>query len=79
MINKKANVGPVGAVLLFIFFIINWFIWLGKWITEIGQLAITSGNLSGIEAFFFANLNFFVFICLLLGVMGFIYFGGGQQ
>ena len=74
--NKKA-VGPIGAILLFMVFLAMWFIWLGAWINTVGDGAIAAGA-TGIEAFFYANLNFFVFICMILGVMGWIYFGGGD-
>ena len=72
--NKKANVGIVGAIILFAFFIINWFMWLGGWIATVGKDAVTSNGLTGLEAFAFSNLNFIVLICLILGMMGFMYF-----
>ena len=75
--NKKGMVGPVGAIFLFIFFLIIWFVWLGSWVNTVGQMAITEGGATGVEAFFYANLNVFIFIAMILGVMGFIYFGGG--
>lgn len=74
--NKKGEVGPIGAILLFIFFLINWFIWLGSWINQAGQLAIAQNGYTGVEAFFYANLNFMIFIIMILGIMGWIYFGG---
>jgi len=73
---EGSGVGIIGAIFLFIFFIIMWFVWIGGFMAQIGQGAIDAGNLSGIEAFFYANLNLVVFICLLLGMMGWAYFGG---
>lgn len=75
--NKK-GVGPIGAVFLFIVFLVMWFIWLGSWINNVGLQAITNNNLNGIEAFFFANLNFVLLICMILGMLGWMYFGGNQ-
>ena len=77
--NKKAQVGAIGFILLVVIFVINWAIWLGTWLSEVGQVAIIENNLTGVEAFFFANLNLWVFIALILGTMGFLYFGGGSN
>jgi len=66
--------GPIGAILLFIVFIINWFVWLGGWINQIGLMAVEENGLIGIEAFFYNNLNFMVLIGVILGTMGFMYF-----
>lgn len=74
--NKRGIVGPIGAVMLFLVFILMWFVWLGSWLNEVGQIMVTTNSLTGFEAFFFSNLNFVVLICMLLGMMGFMYFGG---
>lgn len=71
--NKKGETGPIAAIFLFIVFLLNWFVWLGAWINIAGDQAAI-GN-PGILAFFFHNLNFFIFICMLLGMMGWMYFG----
>lgn len=74
--NNKAQVGIVGVILLFLVFFIIWLAVLAPWITEMGQLSIQNGQLSGVEAFFVANLNLFIFIAAILGLMGWMYFGG---
>lgn len=76
--NKKAQEGPIGFIFLVAAFIIFWFVWLGGFLVDMGQLAITNGGMTGIEAFFYANLNVWVFICLVLGIIGFMYFAGRQ-
>ena len=76
--NHKGAVGPVGALFGFLVFLVIWFVWLGGFISQAGQIAIQSANLTGVEAFFMANLNFVIFICLLLGMMAWAYVGGGQ-
>lgn len=76
--NKKAEVGPIGAIMLFIVFLIMWFMWLGGWVNEVGVYTIQTNSLTGIEAFFFANLNFVIFVIMILGMMGFMYFGASQ-
>ena len=74
-LNKKAQVGIIGAIFLFIVFIVMWFIWLGAWVAEAGRDAVLTNNLTGIEAFLCYNLNFFIMLFMILGVMGFMYFG----
>lgn len=44
-----------------------WFVFLAGVLTTAGQDAITNGGLTGIEAFFYANLNLIIiFVPLLL-------------
>ena len=74
MIYKKAQAGPIGFIFLVIVFIILWFVWLGQWVSEQGQKAIIEGELTGIVAFFYANLNLWILIGLILGVVGWLYF-----
>lgn len=76
--NKKAQMGPVGAILLFAIFMVNWFIWLGSWVNTVGNMMVVNNGLTGIEAFFLTNLNFFVFIGIVLGMLGFMYFSSSQ-
>ena len=76
--NKKAQMGPVGAILLFAIFMVNWFIWLGSWVNTVGNMMVVNNSLTGVEAFFLTNLNFFVFIGIVLGMLGFMYFSSSQ-
>ena len=73
---KKAQVGTVGIIFLFIMFNIIWFTWLGGWVNEQGLYTVTANNLTGFEAFFYSNLNLFILICEMLGMIGFVYFSG---
>lgn len=74
--NRKGQVGPIGAIFLYLVFLVIWFVWLGGWVGQVGELVVIENNLVGIEAFFFGNLNFVIFICMLLGMLGFMYFTG---
>ena len=76
--NKKAYAGPIAFIFTLLVFIFIWLIWIGKWLTEVGQQAIIDGSLTGIEAFFYANLNLWLFIALTLGTIGYMYFAGGD-
>ena len=76
--NNKAQQGPIGFFFIVIVFVILWFTWIGGWLAQVGDTAINQDGLTGIEAFFYANLNLWVFIGLILGILGFLYFGGGS-
>lgn len=78
IINSKKAVGPIGAIMLFMFFIIIWFIWLGGWVAYVGHDVVVSNNLVGVEAFFFDNLNFVIMIVIILAMIGWQYFGAQQ-
>ena len=70
----EGGTGIIGAIFLFLVFIVVWFVWLSGWVNTVGNDVVTSANLTGIEAFFFSNLNFTIFICMILGMLGFMYF-----
>lgn len=74
--NKKGT-GVIGAIILFFLFLIIWLVWLSSWINEVGQIALDNGA-TGLEAFFYSYLNLWVFTIMLLAVMGWMYFGGGE-
>lgn len=76
--NKKAYAGPIAFIFTVLVFIFMWFIWLGGWLVDVGEQAIIDGQLTGIEAFIYANLNLWVFIGLILGTLGYMYFAGGE-
>lgn len=75
MSNKKAQVGPIGAIMLFCVFLIVYFVWGASWLSTVGTLAITQGSMTGFEAFFYANLNLWVILGMVLGMLGWAYFG----
>lgn len=75
LLKSKKATGSIGAVLLFLVFLVVWFAWLGGFIGNIGYQAVANNNLEGVEAFFIGNLNIVVFVCLVLGIMGYMYFG----
>jgi len=74
--NKAGQVGIIGIIFLLLVFLILWAVWLGGWIAETGQNIIAINNLTGVEAFFYANLNLVILFALILGTMAYFYFGG---
>lgn len=72
--NRKGQTGVIGVIFLFIFFLMFWFIWLGGWVNEVGNMMVTTNSLTGIEAFFYSNLNMVILVCAILGMLGYMYF-----
>ena len=78
LIRSKRGTGAIGGIFLFLVFVVIWFVWLAGWLNEVGEGIVTQNNLGGIEAFFFMNLNLTIFICMILGIMWFMYSGAVQ-
>lgn len=72
--HKRGQVGIIGAIILFMFFLIMMFVWLGAWVNEAGDLAVSYGTYTGVEAFFYSNLAFFIILLMLLAMLGWMYF-----
>ena len=77
-LNTKGEIGPIGVLIMFLIFIVVWFMFLGGWIGNVGQEAVTSNKLDGVEAFTFSNLNLFVSLILILALIGYMYFSAGR-
>ena len=71
--------GPVGFVFIILILDMNWAIWLGGWLRDVGQMAINNANLSGGTAWFYANLNVWFWLAQILGISAYLYFGGGNK
>lgn len=78
MLRDKKGIGPIGAIMLFIVFVVMWFMWLGGFVATIGANVVAENGLTGIEAFAFENLNLCIMVFMVLGMMGWMYFGGSQ-
>lgn len=78
LLKNKRGIGPIGAIMLFCVFLIIYFVWLSSWVSEAGTVAIAQGNMVGFEAFFYANLNLWIILGMILGMLGWAYFGGQQ-
>ena len=78
LLKNRRAIGPIGAIMLYIVFVVMWFMWLGGWVAEVGSTAVAENHLTGIVAFSLENLNLTIMIFMLLGMMGWMYFGGQQ-
>lgn len=75
--NKKAQGGPIWFMFTVILFIVIWFVWLGGFIGDIGESIVEQNNYTGLEAFFYMNMNIFIFIVVILAVLSYGFFTGG--
>ena len=73
--NKQAQAGPLAMIVLVGIFLINWALWLGSWLSTVGQYTVTQNNLTGLEAFAFNNLNMVVLFGVIFGLMAYMYVG----
>jgi hypothetical protein len=78
LFRNRRGIGPIGAIMLFCVFLVIYFVWLAGWVSEAGTLAIQQGSMTGFEAFFYANLNLWIVLAMILGMLGWAYFGGQQ-
>lgn len=78
LFKDKKGIGPIGAIMLFTVFVVMWFMWLGGWVADVGATAVAENGLTGIEAFAFENINLCIMIFMILGMMAWMYFGGGS-
>lgn len=76
MHNRRAQVGIFTLLFLDIVFIVLWALVLGGLLTTFGAAAISDNSLTGLEAWFYGNLNLIVFIGFLLTNLAFTVGGG---
>jgi hypothetical protein len=70
MSRGQANGAGIVAFFVVVFAFIIFFALGGYQLTNLaGQMAITSGNLTGLEAFFFGNLSLWVILGLVVSVV----------
>lgn len=76
---RKKGAGIIGAIFLFIVFLIIYFLWIGGWVGSVGRDAVNTNHMVGVEAFFFYNLNLVILTGMILALMGYMYFGAQAQ
>lgn len=76
--NRKGQIGYVGVIATLIMFFIIWALFFADFINTWADQAVGTGNFGGLESFLIGNLNLFILISLILGVLSLIYFGGGR-
>jgi len=74
--NNKAQ-SVITIAFWVIVFIIGFAVFFGGWINTIGEDAISSGQVTGFEAFVYGNLNVFIIIALIIFILAYLYMGGG--
>lgn len=66
--NNKA-VSPVTIFFYLLVFVIFYALFLGKWLRDSGIQMIENNHVTGIEALFYANLNWVVLIVVLCFIL----------
>lgn len=71
----RKGYGVFGFAILFIFLIIMWALFIGKFFSLAGTQAVESGA-TGLEAFLWTNLNVWFFLTLVVVAIIYLRFGG---
>lgn len=66
--NKKAQTSGIVVIFAFICAFILGAIFLFKWIIDLSQNAVTTGGISGIEAFFMSNMILWIILAMFLAL-----------
>jgi hypothetical protein len=75
--NKRGQI--VAFVIIVVMFIAMWALFLGKFLSYVGKVTVETNNITGIEGFVLSNLNLFVFIALVCGLIAYGFLGGGNK
>lgn len=75
---RKAQAGLLWVIFSLIMFFILYALYLGSWVNQVASDFVTNNSLTGIEAFLAANLNLWIWVGVILGFMGYLYFGGNR-
>jgi hypothetical protein len=70
--NRKGQLGILSVIFGFFIFILIWAVAGGKLLKEHGENAVLEHGYTGIIAFILTNMNLFVFIGLILGIVIFV-------
>lgn len=76
--NKKGQLAIMSVIFGIFIFVILWALFFGEWVNTWAQQMITLNSLTGVEAFFMANMNLWIGVGVLIAAVTSIYFGGGQ-
>ena len=75
--NKKAFTTPIGFFFVVLIFVFIWAFFLTKLYGVVYESAVIGGA-TGLELFFYANMNLWTFIGLFISVLAYGYFGGNS-
>jgi hypothetical protein len=76
MIRNNKGFGIIGFIFLFVLLIVMWALILAPLFNTAGANAIANGA-TGLEAFFWNNINLWFFLCLLLVAVIYLRLAGG--
>jgi len=77
--NKKGQLGLIKATILLIIFVLVWALWLGKFIADYVSDFLSKNYVTGVEAFFWANMNLWIFVFVIIATLLLVYGGASQS
>lgn len=76
--KSRKGQGIIGLIYADIVFFVLWGLWLGGWLKDVGQQGIVNLGLTGYEAMILGNLNWVVFMGVVLVNIATFAFAGGK-
>jgi len=73
--NSKAQMGILGFLFAYITTFIVWVTWASEPISYWAEQLILNGGITGVKAFLIVNMNFWVFLGFIIGLIIMIYVG----
>ena len=73
--NKKA-ISRISIIFYSLMFLIIWAMFIAGQLSTWGALAVVNGGYTGIEAFFYENLNLFVGVMFFIFILAIAVYGG---
>jgi hypothetical protein len=69
---NKQGITPLTIIFWFGLYFFLWAVFFSKIINYWGEQAVINGSLTGIEAFMFANLNFFILLFSMVAMVALV-------
>ncbi len=75
LIKQRKAQGIISIIFFTLVFIIIWGMFIAEQLTYWGQRAVIDNGLTGVEAFFYSNINLLIAIVLLIFILAVGYYG----
>jgi hypothetical protein len=74
-LNRKA-ISRISIIFYSLIFLIMWALFIAGQLSTWGAVAVVNGGYTGIEAFFYENLNLFVGVMFFIFILAIAVYGG---
>jgi len=78
MMKNKRAFTPITLVFWLIIFVIVFFMFAGQVLIYWSNVAVTSNNLTGVEAFILVNMPLWFILILIISILAYVYIGGSN-